>query len=90
VGLGVVAAKARRVTDGMLLAAARALAEHSPARTDSNGSLLPALRDVRAVARAIAVAVGREAQQAGLAPKTSADELAARVAASQWSPVYVS
>ena len=81
VGLGVVASGARRVTDGMMLAAARALGEHSPARTDPSGSLLPALRDVRGVARAIATAVGLEAQRAGLAPKTSPEELRDRVAA---------
>ncbi|MGP0063945.1 MAG: hypothetical protein ACLQGP_10160 [Isosphaeraceae bacterium] len=39
------------------LAAARALGEHSPARKAPSGSLLPALRDVRAVAQAIATAV---------------------------------
>ncbi len=41
VGLGVGASGARRVTDGMLTAAARALAEHSPALADSAGRLLP-------------------------------------------------
>jgi malate dehydrogenase (oxaloacetate-decarboxylating) len=88
VGLGVVASGARRVTDGMMLAAARALGEHSPARTDPNGSLLPALRDVRGVARAIATAVGLEAQRAGVAPPTGADELRDRVASTQWTPSY--
>ena len=88
VGLGVVASGARRVTDGMMLAAARALGEHSPARADPSGSLLPALRDVRAVARAIATAVGLEAQRAGVAPKTSPEELRDRVAATQWTPEY--
>ncbi len=88
VGLGVVASGARRVTDGMMLAAARALGEHSPARTDPSGSLLPALRDVRGVARAIATAVGLEAQRAGVAPATSAEELRDRVAAAQWTPEY--
>jgi malate dehydrogenase (oxaloacetate-decarboxylating) len=88
VGLGVVASGAKRVTDGMMLAAARALGEHSPARTDPAGSLLPALRDVRAVARAIATAVGIEAQRAGVAPKTSPEELRNRVAATQWVPEY--
>jgi malate dehydrogenase (oxaloacetate-decarboxylating) len=87
-GLGIVASKARRVTDGMMLAAARALGEHSPARTNPSGSLLPALRDVRSVARAIATAFGLEAQRAGVAPKTSPDELRDRVAASQWTPEY--
>jgi malate dehydrogenase (oxaloacetate-decarboxylating) len=88
VGLGVVTSGARRVTDGMMLAAARALGEHSPARTDPTGSLLPALRDIRAVARAIATAVGLEAQRSGLAPATSPEELRDRVAAAQWAPEY--
>ena len=90
VGLGVVASGARRVTDGMMLAAARALGEHSPARTDPTGSLLPALRDVRVVAGEIAMAVGLEAQRAGVAPRTSPDELHDRVAATQWAPEYTS
>jgi malate dehydrogenase (oxaloacetate-decarboxylating) len=84
----VVASAARRVTDGMMLAAARALGEHSPARKDPNGSLLPALRDVRGVARAIAARVGLEAQRAGVAPSTSPEELRDRVAAAQWTPEY--
>jgi hypothetical protein len=40
------------------------------------------------VARAIATAVGLEAQRAGVAPPTSADELRDRVAAEQWTPEY--
>jgi malate dehydrogenase (oxaloacetate-decarboxylating) len=90
VGLGVVASGARRVTDGMMLAAARVLGEYSPARTDPSGSLLPRLRDVRAVARAIATAVGLEAQRAGVAPKTSPEQLRDRIAATQWTPAYPS
>jgi len=88
VGLGVVASGAWRVTDGMILAAARALGEHSPARKDPSGSLLPALRDVRPAARAIATAVGLEAQRAGVAPQTSPEDLRDRVAATQWTPEY--
>jgi malate dehydrogenase (oxaloacetate-decarboxylating) len=88
VGLGLVASAARRVTDGMMLAAAEALGAHSPARTDPSGSLLPALRDVRGVARALAEAVGLEAQRAGVAPMTGPEELRNRVAAAQWAPEY--
>jgi hypothetical protein len=40
------------------------------------------------VAVEIATAVGLEAQRAGLAFKTGAEELHARVAASQWTPEY--
>ena len=72
----------------MMLAAARVLGEHSPARADPSGSLLPALRDLRGVARAIATAVGLEAQRAGVAPKASSEELRNRVAATQWVPEY--
>lgn len=88
VGLGIVASKAQRVTDSMLLAAARALGKLSPARTDRSGSLLPALHEIRSVARAIAMAVGLEAQRTGVAPQTSAEELHDRVAALQWAPEY--
>jgi malate dehydrogenase (oxaloacetate-decarboxylating) len=88
VKLGLVASKATRVTDGMMLAAARALGEQSPARTNPTGSLLPALADIRKVALAIATAVGLEAQHAGVAPKTNPQEFRDRVAAAQWKPEY--
>jgi malate dehydrogenase (oxaloacetate-decarboxylating) len=88
IGLGVVAAGARRVTDTMILSAARALAENSPALQDASASLLPALADLRKVAVQIATAVGLEAQRAGVAPKTTERELRKRVIAAQWSPVY--
>jgi malate dehydrogenase (oxaloacetate-decarboxylating) len=90
VGLGLVASGARRVTHDMMLAAAHALGENSPALKDANSSLLPALKDLRRVAVEIAVAVGMEAQQAGVAAKTGVDEMRANVVASQWSPTYAS
>jgi malate dehydrogenase (oxaloacetate-decarboxylating) len=89
-GLGVVASGARRVTDGMMLAAARALAGNSPALKDPSASLLPPLTDIRKVAAQIAIAVGMEAQKAGLAPKLAEDELRQRVTAGQWTPAYAS
>jgi malate dehydrogenase (oxaloacetate-decarboxylating) len=46
------------------------------------------VQDLRTVAVEIATAVGLEAQRAGVAPKTSAEELRARVAAYQWTPEY--
>ncbi|HSB37244.1 MAG TPA: NAD-dependent malic enzyme, partial [Thermoanaerobaculia bacterium] len=88
VGLGVVASRARRVTDGMLIAAARRLAEMSPALRDPAASLLPPLSELRGVAVEIACAVGAAAQREGHAPVTSADDLRARVAACQWTPAY--
>jgi malate dehydrogenase (oxaloacetate-decarboxylating) len=89
VGLGVIAAGARRVTDAMFVAAARALSELSPARTDPTVSLYPPLEHVREVSRHVALAVGAEAQRAGLAEPTSVAELARRVDAAMWTPRYV-
>ena len=51
------------------------MGENSPARKNPSGSLLPAVHDLRTVAVEIATAVGLEAQRAGLASKTSAEEL---------------
>jgi len=89
-GLGLVASRARRVTNAMMLAAARALGANSPALKDSSASLLPRLTDIRRVAAEIAIAVGVEAQKEGLAPKTTEDELRQRVSAAQWTPAYPS
>ena len=88
VGLGLVASGARRVTERMMLGAARALAANSPALKDPSASLLPPLTDIRRVAVEIAIAVGMEAQKDGVAPKLTEDELRHRVQATQWTPVY--
>lgn len=90
VGLGVVASRASRVTDAMMLAAARTLAANSPALHDSSASLLPPLTEIRRVAAQIAVAVGIEAQKDGVAPKRSEGELRQQVLEIQWTPAYSS
>jgi malate dehydrogenase (oxaloacetate-decarboxylating) len=87
-GLGLVASGARRVTEPMMLAAARALAANSPALKDPSASLLPPLTQLRKVAASIAIAVGVEAQRNGVAPKLSEDELRERVLKTQWTPAY--
>jgi malate dehydrogenase (oxaloacetate-decarboxylating) len=74
----------------MMLAAARALAENSPALKDSSASLLPPLTDIRRVAAQIAIAVGLEAQRGGVAPVIPVGELQQRVINAQWFPSYSS
>ena len=90
IGLGVVASGARRVTDSMMLAAARALAANSPALKDSSASLLPLLTDLPRVAAEIALAVATQAQKDGVAAKLGEDELRQQVTAAQWTPEYPS
>lgn len=88
-GLGILAAKARRVTDGMLLAASQALAGLSPLATTGKGSLLPPLADIQQVSKVIAAEVARVAQLEGVAPKVSAETLNTRLAAEFWQANYL-
>jgi malate dehydrogenase (oxaloacetate-decarboxylating) len=88
IGLGAIAVKARRISDGMFLAAARTVAALSPARHDVNANLLPPLTDLRKISFAVAIAVARQAAAEGLADPRSDEELAAAVRAKMWEPVY--
>jgi malate dehydrogenase (oxaloacetate-decarboxylating) len=88
IGLAVVASGARRVTQAMMLAAARTLAANSPALKDASASLLPPLKDLRTVAAEIAFAVGVQAQRDGVAATAPEDELRRRVTTTQWVPEY--
>jgi malate dehydrogenase (oxaloacetate-decarboxylating) len=87
-GLGVVASGAQRITDGMILAAAHALADHSPAKDDPVAPLLPPVSGLRALAVEIALAVGLEAQRSGQAPATTPEQLRERIRQTQWEPTY--
>jgi malate dehydrogenase (oxaloacetate-decarboxylating) len=89
VGLGVIAAHARRVTDAMFIAAARTLSELAPVRRDPSLALVPPLREVREVARQVAVAVAVQAQRDGVADSLADDELARRIDATMWTPEYL-
>jgi malate dehydrogenase (oxaloacetate-decarboxylating) len=95
VGLAVMASRlsgdgagTQRVTDAMMIAAARALAEQSPALKDSAAPLLPPLKNIRAVAVEIAFAVALEAERSGKSDASSAETLRARIVESQWVPEY--
>jgi malate dehydrogenase (oxaloacetate-decarboxylating) len=96
VGLAVVAARSRsgaagaqRITDAMMIAAARTLAEHSPALKDPSAPLLPSLKDLRTLAVEIAVAVAQEAARTRTAsPRDSSFSLRSQILDSQWTPAY--
>ena len=88
VGLGVIAARARRVSNEMFVAAARALSQLSPARHDPVEGLYPPVDEVRAVSRHVAHAVAAEAQRSGLAEATTPDELDQQITRTMWTPHY--
>ncbi len=86
--LGIIASRARHVTDTMVKAAARELVRHLPTQKDKEGSLLPPLSEARALGRLIGEAVGRQAILDGEAQVTSVDELMHGIEANIWEPVY--
>jgi malate dehydrogenase (oxaloacetate-decarboxylating) len=89
VGLGVVAVKARRVTDSMFMAAAKALAAVSPARANPNGNLLPPVTSLRDVSTAVATAVAQQAHNEDLTEGINADEIEGLIRAHIWVPRYL-
>ena len=86
-GLGVIAARARRVTDGMLLAAARAVADLVDISLPG-APLLPPVSRLRETSVAVAVAVVRAARVEGVAESGPDTDLAAQVRALMWEPRY--
>jgi len=86
-GLGVIAARARRVTDGMLLAAARAVADLVDISAPGD-PLLPRVADLRETSVAVAVAVARAAEAEGVASAALAADLAGQLRTLMWEPRY--
>ena len=88
IGLGAIAVEARCISDGMFLAAARTIADLSPAKRDPAANLLAPLVDLRKVSFHVAVAVAKQAQAEGLAEPLSDQLIAAAVRGKMWEPVY--
>ena len=85
-GLGVIVSGASRVTDGMLLAAARAVADQADP-TAPGAALLPPVENLRASSATVAVAVARQAQADGVAT-ADYDNLIQAVQDAMWEPAY--
>lgn len=88
IGLGVLAVRARRVTDGMFVAAAKVLADVSSATRDPKAHLLPPVAELRAVAVAVARAVARQARTEGQCEPFDDEEIDGLIARKMWEPVY--
>jgi malate dehydrogenase (oxaloacetate-decarboxylating) len=86
-GLGVIAARARRVTDGMLAAAAHAVADLVD--TSAAGApLLPRVEALRETSVAVATAVAIAATKEGVAAGPAGDSVAEHIRAMMWQPRY--
>ena len=86
-GLGAIVSRASRISDGMLSAAARAVA--SCADVSAPGaSLLPSVSDLRATSATVAVEVAKTAASEGLA-RAALTDVVQQVQEAMWTPEYV-
>ena len=88
VGLGVVASRAKRMTENMLIAASEALADSSPKANEPNQGLLPPLDEIRDLSKVIARRVGRQAMWDGVAPEGDELALGRAIDDNFWEPKY--
>ena len=87
--LGILVSHARRVTDKMIMAAAKALAGLSPSGTDKTAPLLPPIADSRKVALVVAEAVARRAIAEGISGIGIDAPVPELIRAYVWNPVYL-
>ena len=88
IGLGTIVAEARGVTDGMLAAAARALADEVADEHLAASSLFPPVTSLRRVTARVAQAVARAARDEGVGRPLSDAELHDTVRGAMWEPQY--
>jgi malate dehydrogenase (oxaloacetate-decarboxylating) len=86
-GLGTIVVRASHISDGMLAAAAAAVADLVNV-TQPGASLLPLVEDLRETSAAVAVAVARTAIQEGLAREQLDGDLERTVHDAMWQPEY--
>jgi len=85
-GLGVIASRASKITDEMILAAAHAVADEAELG-GPGASLLPSNAALRTTSSVVAVAVVRTAMEQGVATATIDDPVEV-VRRTEWWPVY--
>ncbi|MDR6982872.1 malate dehydrogenase (oxaloacetate-decarboxylating) [Rheinheimera pacifica] len=88
IGLGVIASKARLISDEMLREASKTLAAASPKANRGEGGLLPAFTELSALSKQIAFNVAKVAMQQGLALELDDAMLQQKIEDNFWLPQY--
>ena len=86
--MGVIASKARLITDEMLREASKTLAAASPRANTGEGGLLPAFTELAALSKQIAFNVAKVAMQQGLALELDDELLRQKIDDNFWLPQY--
>ncbi len=89
IGLGVIAVKAKHVTDGMINAAIKTLNQFAPVHKTPHGGILPPLDNAREIAQAIALAVAKQAMREGLTEIQLENDCQDLIQAHVWRPNYL-
>jgi malate dehydrogenase (oxaloacetate-decarboxylating) len=89
VGLGVTVSRARRVTDGMFLDAAKALAQMVTQKDLDETAVYPELTRIRECSHAVACATVRRAVHEGYAQDDILENLEETVRRAMWEPEYL-
>jgi malate dehydrogenase (oxaloacetate-decarboxylating) len=89
IGLGLTVGGVRRVTDGMFLEAAKALAAHVTAEDLAECAVYPELKRIRECSFAVACATIRRAVEEGHADADILDHLETTVEQAMWFPEYM-
>lgn len=88
IGLGVIASKARLISDEMLMAASNALADASPLASGDSEDLLPPLTKITELSKSIAFAVAKVAMEQDLALTLTDEVLLQRIEKNYWKAEY--
>ncbi len=87
-GLGTIVARAAEVTDGMLSAAAQALADNLNENDIAEGALMPEVTRLWDISGEVALATAESAIADGVAPQMDRSEIVAKMTDYRWRPVY--
>lgn len=88
IGLGVIASKAKLITDEMLMATSNALADASPLALGESNELLPPLTTITELSKKIAFAVAKVAIEQGLALEQSDELIKSNIKKNFWHAEY--
>jgi malate dehydrogenase (oxaloacetate-decarboxylating) len=88
IGLGVLACKARHISDEMLRVASETLAAASPLANTGEGGILPPLTQLSELSKEIAFAVAKMAMAQGHALEMDDERLLRKINSNFWKPEY--